>query len=290
MDLLIGENIKRLRRERELTQEEAAAHLGISFQAISKWERGDGYPDITMLPALANYFGVSVDELIGMNKIEKSKKYDDINALWTENNKNGLHRNNVALMRKSLKTFPNDALLLVQLSTSLEKLEGTEEERAKYLRESIAVQEQILRYGEDPEIQSATLFNICFAYWKSGERDKALEQAGKLPNLYKARENALVYFLQGDEKGMVAREALTPLAWAVALHLSALAETEGDAGYLEKAIRIHDILFDGREDDIVKSIRERLARSYHEGNGQACNDRSCCNDTEAPHGQGPAHG
>ena len=57
MTLLICENIKRLRRERNLTQEEMAAHLGISFQSISKWERGDGYPDITMLPTLANYFG-----------------------------------------------------------------------------------------------------------------------------------------------------------------------------------------------------------------------------------------
>ena len=40
MKLLIGENIKRLRRKRDLTQEEVASHLGISFQAISKWERG----------------------------------------------------------------------------------------------------------------------------------------------------------------------------------------------------------------------------------------------------------
>lgn len=65
MELMIGEKLKKLRRNRDLTQEEVATHLGISYQAISKWERGDGYPDITMLPALANYFAVSVDELIG---------------------------------------------------------------------------------------------------------------------------------------------------------------------------------------------------------------------------------
>ena len=76
MNIPIGENIRRLRRERNLTQEETAAHLGISFQSVSKWERGDGYPDITMLPALANYFGVSVDELFGMSVTEKKSKYD----------------------------------------------------------------------------------------------------------------------------------------------------------------------------------------------------------------------
>ena len=108
MNLLIGENIKRMRRERDLTQEEVAAHLGISFQAISKWERADGYPDITMLPALANYFGVSVDELLGMNKIDRRKRYEEINLTWAENNQKGLHGENVELMRRALKDFPNN--------------------------------------------------------------------------------------------------------------------------------------------------------------------------------------
>lgn len=259
MNLLIGKNIKRLRRERDLTQEEVATHLGISFQSISKWERGDGYPDITMLPALANYFGVSVDEIIGMSEIAKSEKYDEINLLWADNNKKGLHYDNVNLMKQSLKIYPNNALLLVQLSTSLEKLDGTDSEKSKYLKESIAVQEQILRYGEDSEVRGATLYNICFAYWKNGEYGKALEQAKKLPNLYKARENALVYFLEGDAKHKVAKEALAPLAWTMAHHLSALAETEDDPAYLEKAVQILDILFDQKEeDDFIKSIRKEL--------------------------------
>lgn len=67
MELTIGKKLKNLRRERELTQEELAAHLGISFQAVSKWERGEGYPDITMLPVLAKYFGVTTDALLGMD-------------------------------------------------------------------------------------------------------------------------------------------------------------------------------------------------------------------------------
>ena len=68
--------------------------------------------------------------------------------------------------------------------------------------------ELLIRYCEDCEVRGATLYNICFAYQKIGEHEKALEQAKKLPNLYKARENALVYFLQGEEKRSVARSAL----------------------------------------------------------------------------------
>lgn len=91
MELNIGEKLKRLRRERDLTQEEVAAHLGVSFQSVSKWERGDGYPDITMLPALANYYNTTVDELLGMSELEKRAKYDEINARWARNNKFGRH-------------------------------------------------------------------------------------------------------------------------------------------------------------------------------------------------------
>lgn len=222
MTLHIGENIRRMRRDRNLTQEEVAAHLGISFQSISKWERGDGYPDITMLPALAHYFRVTVDKLLGMDELSRQEAYDHFNAVWNANNRSGKHGENVSLMRTALKDFPNDALLLVQLSTSLEKLDGTDEEKRDNLRKSIAVQEQILR-GEDSEVRNATQFNICFAYMKNGEPDKAIAQAKKLPNLYKAQENALVLLLpDGDEKTQVATAALEPLKWALRLHLNAL--------------------------------------------------------------------
>ena len=264
MSLSIGSNIKRMRLERGLTQEEVAAHLGISFQSISKWERNDGYPDIEMLPSLANYFGISVDELLGVSEVEKKNKYDETNEKWASNNKNGFHRENAELMRQALKTFPNDALLLVQLSTSLEKLEGTAEEKEKNLRESIAVQEQIIRYCDDCEVRGATLYNICFAYWKIGEYEKAIEQAKKLPNLYKSRENALVYFLNGEEKRSVAREALKPLAWAIAHHLTALSEEENNPKLINNAIQIIDILFcDEEKDFFIRKIHDDLINKQH---------------------------
>lgn len=256
--LSAGNNIKRMRLEKGLTQEEVAQHLGVSFQSVSKWERGDGYPDIEMLPSIAHYFGVSIDELLGVSDSVKKEKYDEINEKWAYNNKNGFHTENVSLMRDALKIFPNDALLLVQLSTSLEKLDGTPEEKDKFLRESVAVQEQIIKYCDDCEVRGATLYNICFAYKKIGETEKAIEQAKKLPNLYKARENALVYFLEGSEKHDIAKNALTPIAWAVAHHMNALSETENNPVYRQKAAEIIDILFKGEKDVFIKKIYDGL--------------------------------
>ena len=247
MELQIGNRIKELRRKRNLTQEAVAAHLGISFQAISKWERGDGYPDITMLPALASYFDVSVDELLGVNEIEAQKRYEEINSTWEENNAAGKNPENVELMRGALKDYPNDALLLVQLSTSLEKLDGSEEEKRTHLKESAAVQEQILGYCKDSEVRGATLFNVCFTYQKLGELSKAIDTAEKLPNLYKARENALVSFLQGKEKYLTAKSALAPLKWAVGFHLDALFEVSGNEAFRQKAEAICEILSEVQE-------------------------------------------
>ena len=58
----IGTTIKRLRRERDITQEQLAEYLGISTGAVSQWECDRTAPDITQLPLLANVFDVSADE------------------------------------------------------------------------------------------------------------------------------------------------------------------------------------------------------------------------------------
>jgi tellurite methyltransferase len=70
------QNLKALRKARGLTQEQLAGAFGISAQAVGKWERGEAYPDIELLPELASYFGVSTDRLLGTDKTSASAYYD----------------------------------------------------------------------------------------------------------------------------------------------------------------------------------------------------------------------
>jgi len=63
----LGETLTKLRTEKHLTQEELAGMIGVSRQAISRWERGEGNPDLSNLKALANVFDVEVDVLLGGN-------------------------------------------------------------------------------------------------------------------------------------------------------------------------------------------------------------------------------
>ena len=71
----LGEQILFLRKSRQITQERLAQELGVTNQAVSKWESGQCMPDIQLLPDIARFFKVSVDELLG---IEKSGEDDDI--------------------------------------------------------------------------------------------------------------------------------------------------------------------------------------------------------------------
>lgn len=65
MNEILGRNIMLLRKEHGLTQEQLANALGISYQAVSKWENGNSCPDISALPLLADLFSVSIDALFG---------------------------------------------------------------------------------------------------------------------------------------------------------------------------------------------------------------------------------
>ena len=74
MKLAIGENIRNFRKKNDLTQEALADRLGVSYQSISRWENGTTYPDLELLPAIAEVLVVTVDELLGMPQIEKEKR------------------------------------------------------------------------------------------------------------------------------------------------------------------------------------------------------------------------
>ena len=81
MKLNVGENIRRLRRAADMTQEQLADKLGVAYQSVSRWENQTTYPDIEFLPALAGIFGVTVDELLGC---EESRKKEQINERYRE--------------------------------------------------------------------------------------------------------------------------------------------------------------------------------------------------------------
>ncbi len=127
MNLHFAETLKALRKEKNLTQENLANFLGVSFQAVSKWERNESYPDITMLPSIASLFGVTVDKLLGIDLIERDKKIaqyiDEYVSLWNDGRLNEVK----SLMKQATEEFPGEYTLLVRYFNAIISADDTDE-------------------------------------------------------------------------------------------------------------------------------------------------------------------
>lgn len=117
MDVNLGSVIKRLRTEQGVTQDALAEYLGISYQAVSKWETGTTLPDITLLPKLAVFFGVRIDELFSVNHEDELERIDtmleketmtDQNYAYAKRILDGILRENpkdVSAMKRYAKVY-----------------------------------------------------------------------------------------------------------------------------------------------------------------------------------------
>ena len=119
MKISIGDNLKQLRLQKGRTQEQLADVFGVSAQAVSRWENNTSYPDITLLPGLAIYFNTSVDAIVGMDEIRKEETLRKIHGEINDLVISGQTDKAVALIRDSLKIYPNDSGLLMSLGETL---------------------------------------------------------------------------------------------------------------------------------------------------------------------------
>ena len=108
MNIYIGANIKRLRLQKQITQEQLSFAMGVSCAAVSKWEREDTLPDISLLPLLANYFGVSIDELMGYNAARIEEEIDKFFEERSKLFRAGKVAEYTRLSEKAYKEYPND--------------------------------------------------------------------------------------------------------------------------------------------------------------------------------------
>ena len=107
-----GNRIKALRRKMELTQEELAERLNVSFQTISKWETNASLPDITMFPVLANFFNVTTDRLLGVDLVKKQARIDEIIGDYKRLSNLGKEKEKFDFICGAYKDYPNDNRIL----------------------------------------------------------------------------------------------------------------------------------------------------------------------------------
>jgi len=217
MQISIGKNLKHLRKNRDITQDELATQLGVSFQAVTKWERGDTYPDITMLPALANFFGVTTDELIGMEGINNRENMWNLHKSVNDLQRAGRYEEATMLLREKLKLHPNDKGLISSLAITQVMAHHNAAQAQPIYNEAIEHFETYLDIGRNEKFHSYVRATLVFLYHGVGQRDKAQEFAATLPHIWESRELLSIEMLDGDEY-------ITALKHTVILALSILAD------------------------------------------------------------------
>ena len=156
MNIYLGENIKKLRKERDLTQEKLADLIGVSFQAISKWERGESFPDITILPVIADFFGCTIDDLFGVDKAKNEQiinEYLDFYSKECSKNRELTFKK----FQQAVKEFPNDFRILVRYMELLN--EYTEFDKVS--NELMSIYEKIQNNCTDDHIRIWSKRIIC---------------------------------------------------------------------------------------------------------------------------------
>lgn len=151
-EINIGKIISTKRKEKGITQDMLAEYIGVTKASVSKWETSQSYPDITLLPQLATYFNISVDELIGyqpqMTKEEISKTFRRLAAEFSTRPFHEVHAECREMIRKYYTCFP----LLMQMAVLFINhymLEKGKEKKQALLQEIIDLCDRIKRESED---------------------------------------------------------------------------------------------------------------------------------------------
>ena len=123
MHLPLGENLRRLRAEHSLTQEQLALSLGVTPQAVSRWESAAGYPDIELLPVIAAQFHTSVDILLGCRRTEEEQTMQDMKAALISAGEYGTDAEYLACARRAAARFPTEEFFRsIGMPTTLREL------------------------------------------------------------------------------------------------------------------------------------------------------------------------
>ena len=263
MILKIGEKIKELREKKNITQNKMAEYLGITEQAISRWENGGGYPDMEMIPAISNFLDISIDELFEADKKAErlAKIKQDIFSKFAD----GFIEETIELCRNALKEFPNDYELTYNLFQSLPW------EFDKNKDEIFELGERIMNDCDDYNIKIQTV-SIMAEYYMMLGNDKGEKLAETLPHLNfginTSKERILSRILPDiNERVKRKKFMLLTLAGEVVNGIDELADSlpaDEKIAVREKAVQVMNILFENGDYSAQNMALHRIYRKMTE--------------------------
>ncbi len=241
MQLNIGTKIRELRRRDGRTQDNLAEALGVTAQAVSRWESGGSYPDMEMIPAIANYFHISIDELFGYHddREEKIKNILDRATEILRREAAAMYRGClpndfeecIGVLRAAAEEFPSEPKILLKLAQALQMwgwnkfgakgkanetlgmIEDDTDYNAKniYWQEAVRVYEKLLKMSPSAEDRENAIYQITTLYCRMGEYEKAKALAGEQNAMIVSKEILLPSATVGEEKARYQGECIMAL-------------------------------------------------------------------------------
>ena len=257
MRLSIGENIKRLRRERDITQEQLAEIFNVSCQTISRWETDACYPDVEMLPIIADFFETTVDKLMGVDEMLVKSKINKYLYDYKSSINNGDVYECIRIAREGVKEFPNNYELLNKLMEALfisgdsdGGLKEWKENMIKYDKEITEIGERIIRYCNDQNIRLEATIRLAFNHCEHNRRSEGKRIYETLPSWEHCREFNIYWALDKDEIRKHAEDQIEAGYEIISGGISKMTFIKGmsDDEYLrlyEKQKALDELIFDG---------------------------------------------
>lgn len=269
----IGKTIKRLRREQNMTQEKLADFLNISPQAVSRWENGLAMPELTLVPIIANLFGVSTDLLFGLDSSDINAAIDVIVSKANDcESKSDKNAESIAALKDGIARFPSSWRLKNEL---LGKYYATyaayrDELDVAFLNDAIMIGNEVLDNCTVDEYRYAAIEILSSIYAIAGDKDKAVETIERFPTQCATKDKLLMVMLEGDRKSDKIKENIFEYAELLSLSLRTLAfdgqySDEEKVQILEKIEKLYAVLLESEEDresELMCDVNRYLAAVY----------------------------
>lgn len=193
----LGDKIRQLRKGKGISQEVLAQYLGVSFQAVSKWETGTTLPDVTLIPAIASFFGVSTDELFDYNRLEAERRVREIcqqaYACRQSDPAQSEH-----ILREGLKKYPGNDVILNNLLYTMAAPERGEE--------MVTICKTLIEGTRDDAVKYDALRILAQTYHDMGQQDLVAPTLDQIPELYFTKLECMALLLEGEAAFKAARQ------------------------------------------------------------------------------------
>ena len=197
MAMKIGDKIKLLRKAKNISQEALANVLGVTFQAVSKWETGTTTPDVSLIPPLASFFEVSIDELFDYNVWENERAVDEIcrkAALLIRDDVTAADK----LLREGLKQFPENEKLLIVWVYALWVLPGRDEDL-------ITACKTLIDRATNEGVRCDVLRFLAMTYHRNNKKELIRPVLDQIPEFYFTKKECIAKLAVGQESLDAAR-------------------------------------------------------------------------------------